>query len=109
MGEVTVHPGQVRAWGQAARHCGREVTSAKRHVSAADGDVEHVNASGLGSVRATAALCSHWESQLGCLSTDVTGTGDKLVSTADLVSHYDLLGADPFARIPFGTSPGPIP
>lgn len=109
MGEITVHPHQVRAWGHAAQHCGHGVRSAKHHVSVADEDVASANASALGSATAATALCSHWETQLRHLSTDVTGTGDKLVSTANLVSHCDVLSADPFARIPFTTHPGPNP
>lgn len=106
MGQVTIRPHQVRTWGHAAQHCGHGVTSATHHLSAADDDVAYANASSCGSVKATTALCSHWETQLGHLSTDVTGTGDKLVSTANLVSHYDLRGADPFARIPLATHAG---
>ncbi|HEX6445406.1 MAG TPA: hypothetical protein VF053_09985 [Streptosporangiales bacterium] len=106
MGQITVHPRQLRAWGHAAQQCGHGVTSAKHHVAAADDDVTYANASALGSVPATTKLCTHWETQLRHLSADVTATGDKLVSTADLVSQYDLRSADPFARIPFSTHPG---
>lgn len=109
MGQITIHPHQVRTWGRAAQHCGHGVTSAKHHVSAAGDDVAYANASASGSVPATTKLCTHWETQLGHLSTDVSGTGCKLVSTADLVSQYDLRMADPFARIPFPTHPGPNP
>jgi hypothetical protein len=104
--KIELHPHRVRAWGHAAQHCGRGVTSAKQHVAAADDDVTYANASALGAVPATAKLCTHWETQLRHLSADVTGTGDKLVSTANLVSQYDLRTADPFACIPFSTHPG---
>lgn len=109
MAQLTIHPHQVRAWGHAAQRCGHGVTSAKHHVSVADDDVAYANASTLASVPATTKLCAHWETQLRHLSADVTGTGDKLVSTANLVSRYDLRAADPFARVPSRTHPGPNP
>lgn len=98
-----MHPHQVRAWGHAAQHCGHGVASAKHHVKVAEDDVGYANASGLGSVGATTELCTHWETQLGRMGTDVTGTADKLVSTANLVSRYDVVSADPFVRLPFAS------
>lgn len=80
-------------------------------MSDADEDVATARAaaSALRSVGAADRFCDHWERQLGFLRTDVTGTGQKLVSTAHLASSYDQQSADLFERVTRRIRPGEQP
>lgn len=109
MAEITIRPAQVAAWGRAAVSCGGRVSTAKSRVTDAEQEVATSHARSLRSVGAADRFCDHWETQLGFLRTDVTGTGRKLVSTAHLASAYDDESADPFAEVTRRIRPGEQP
>ena len=99
MGDTLVfHPAVVRSWGAAARGCGSDVRSARGTVGLAADDAGLARLVGFASDRASDRYLSRVGQGVGQVADNVTGTGDSLVQTVDVVRDADDKSADLFRR-----------
>lgn len=102
MSKTVFHPAEVSAWGHAARHAGHSVRLARSHVGKAEDDASQARAQGLASVVAFSTYAATIGRGIGRVADDLSGVGDKLVSTVSIVRQSDDAGVDEFARIRIG-------
>lgn len=109
MGHVEFHPHLVRAWGHAAHHCGHDVRTTKHPVSTAENDAGYAQATGLASRVAANRYTDAVETGIGSVADALIGTGDKLLSTANVVVTGDDASVDLFryttGRLHIGIQP----
>lgn len=99
MGEIVLHSTEVTSWGRAARHAGDGIKGTRSKVAEADDNVESAGAGGLASAKAFATYSTMMRKGIRTVAEDVTGVGDKLVSTASIVRQYDQANVDEFAPV----------
>lgn len=109
MSRIVFHPADVSAWGHAGRHAGHLVRSAGSHIGKAEDDAGRARAHGLASLAALSTYTATIGRGIGHVADDVSGVGDKLVSTASIIRQSDDASVDEFGQVPMPVGHGLVP
>lgn len=103
---ATIEPSAVRSVGGKARHIGdTTVHFAAKSLTTGEQDEGGAHLNGFVTKTGLDSVFSWWQPAASGLSDNVSSTGDKLVSTANIYESTDNANVDQFRFIPWGKRP----
>lgn len=103
---ASIEPAAVRSVGGKAQHIGDTTVSfAAKSLTTAERDEGGAHLQGFTSKTGLNSVFTWWQPASSGLSTNVSSTGDKLISTANIYESTDNANVDQFRFIPWEKRP----